>query len=174
MLNEASETSRSKRKRKLQASFSSGSNLSEQSSAQSVQQVTSTDIYRSLQEVIAQNFGLVGASTVVDVQVRMYDPKVRVAIIKTTRDKYPIVRSSLTFITHIKQLKLVASTIYVSGSARTARYSAFGEMQKYFYGQDLGSLGLKKGEPWPKKSRIAMEKDLQELEERLDKIDSAC
>jgi len=149
-----------------------------ESSAQSIQQVTTTDIYRSLQETITQNFGLVGASTT-DVKVRLYDPKVRLAIIKTTRDKYPLVRSSLTVMTQIKQggdvLKVVASTIAVSGSARTARNAAWEEIQKRFYGQDLGSLGGKNGEPWAeKKSRIATENDLRELEDRLDRIDSGC
>lgn len=168
-------SSSSKKKRKLQAS--SSSNLSESPSDQSIQQVTSTDIYRSLQETITQNFGLVGASTT-DVQVRLYDPKVRLAIIKTTRDKYPLVRSSLTVLTQIKQggdvLKVVASTIAVSSSARTARNAAWEEIQKRFYGQDLESLGKMKGEPWAKRSKIAMEKSLQDLEDRLDKIDSGC
>ena len=82
--------------------------------------------------------------------------------------------------TQIKQggdvLKMVASTIAVSGSARTARNAAWEEIQKRFYGQDSrSSIGKKKkGEPWTKKSRTAMEKNLQDLEVRLNTIDSGC
>ncbi|KAL7554294.1 hypothetical protein ACHAWF_017940 [Thalassiosira exigua] len=173
--NQEPSPTKSNKRRRLRES--SGSNLSESSSTQLVHQVNSADIYRSLQEVITQNFGLVGASTS-DVQVRLYDPKVRLAIIKTSRDKYPLVRSSLTFMTHIKQggdaIKVVASTIAVSGSARTARNAAWGELQKQFYGQDLDSLGVKRGEPWAKKSKLTMEKRLKELEARLESIDSSC
>lgn len=174
----AAATPKSSRKRKLEKSGST-SNLSESSSAQqqSIQQVTSTDIYRSLQEAISQNFGIVGASTA-DVQVRLYDPQIRLAVIKTTRDRYPLVRSSLTLLTQIKQggdaLKVVASSIAVSGSARTARNAAWDEMRKRFHGQDVGPFGKKKGEPWSRKSRTAMEKSLQDLERQLEKIDSSC
>jgi len=145
--------------------------------ARSIHQVTGTDIYRSLRDSIVQNFGLMGAAAA-DVQVRLYDPKMRLAIVKTTRDEYPIVRSSLTVLTQIKQggdvLKVVATTISVSGSARTARNAAWDEIQKRF-GKDVGLLREQKGdEPWTKKTRIALEKGLQDLEARLDKIDSGC
>jgi RNase P/RNase MRP subunit POP5 len=165
------------KKRKFQSS--SSSNIDESSSATSaIHQVTTADIYRSLLETITQNFGLVGASTT-DIKVRLYDPKVRLAIIKTTRDNYPTVRSSLTVMTHIKQggdvLKVVASTIAVSGSARTARNAAWAEVQKRFYDSTAEDLGSKKGgDPWSKRGKIAMEKGLQDLEDRLNKIDSAC
>jgi len=82
-------------------------------------------------------------------------------------------------------LKVVASTIAVSGSARTARNAAWEEIRKRFYrggendGQELGSsssslLGKNNGELSMKKSRVAMEKSLLDLEDRLDKIDSGC
>ena len=111
-----------------------------------------------------------------DVSVRLYDTKTRLAIIKTTRDKYPQVRSCLTFLTEIKQgvdsLKVVASTIAVSGSARTARNSAWEEVKKRFFARDMSkSPG---GEEWTKKSRATMEMELQELEECWDRIDSGC
>mmetsp|Transcript_14281 Transcript_14281/g.31056 ORF Transcript_14281/g.31056 Transcript_14281/m.31056 type:complete len:201 (+) Transcript_14281:69-671(+) len=168
-------TPKGSKKRRLRTS--STSNLSDSQSTQSILQVTSTDIYRSLQDLLVQNFGLVGASTA-EVQVRLYDPKVRLAIVKTSREKYPLVRSSLTLLTQIKlggdSLKVVASTIAVSGSARTARNAAWEEVRKIFYGQERELLGKNKEGPWSKKSRIAMEKNLQDLEDRLDKIDSGC
>ncbi len=159
------------KKRKLPAS-SGGSSSASIDTMKSIQQVNATDIYRSLQEAITQNFGIVGSCTS-DVQVRLYDPKARLAIIKTTRDKYPQVRSCLTFLTEIKQgvdcLKVVASTIAVSGSARTARNAAFDEVKKRFFARDVSG-----GEQWANMSREVMEKELQELEECLDKIDSGC
>ena len=175
-LNETGESgtaASSGKKRKPQASGGDA----DDATAQSIHQVTGTDIYRSLRDSIVQNFGLVGAAAA-DVQVRLYDPKMRLAIVKTTRDKYPIVRSSLTVLTQIKQgadvLKVVASTISVSGSARTARNAAWGEIQKRF-GKDVGLLREQKGDgPWTRKTRISLEKGLQELEARLDKIDSGC
>lgn len=166
------------KKRKFQSSGSSSNLDDSASSSTSIHQVTSTDIYRSLLETITQNFGLVGAATT-DVKVRLYDPKVRLAIIKTTRDKYPTVRSSLTVMTHIKQggdlLKVVASTIAVSGSARTARNAAWAEIRKRFYDSAAEDLGKRKeGDQWSKRSKVAMEKGLQDLEDRLNKIDAAC
>lgn len=175
-LSETATTSKSGKKRKLQTSETS-SKLSVSQSSQSTQLVNSTDIYRSLQDALTQNFGLVGASAA-DVQVRLYDPSFRLAIIKVSRDKYSLLRSSLTLLTQIKQggdeLKVVASTIAVSGSARTARNATWGEMHKRFYRQGLGSFGKNNGEPWTKKKIIEMEKNLQELENRLGGIDSAC
>ena len=165
-------TSASLQRKKKRKSGSNFSSLNEQPS-QVVQQVTitTTDIYHSLQESIAQNFGIAGASTA-EVQVRLYDPKVRLAIIKTTREKYPIVRSSLTVLTHIKKggavLKVVASTIAVSGSARTARNAAWGEIQKRFFGQDCERPGN------AQKRKNTIEMNLQDLEDRLGKIDSGC
>ena len=163
-------TSSSSKKRKLPSSGNSSSASIDE--IKSIQQVNATDIYRSLQEAIIQNFGIVGTCTS-DVQVRLYDPKARLAVIKTTRDKYPQVRSCLTYLTEIKQgvdsLKVVASTIAVSGSARTARNAAFDEVKKRFFARDFSG-----GEQWTNMSREAMEKELQELEDCLDKIDSGC
>jgi RNase P/RNase MRP subunit POP5 len=146
-------------------------------SRSTIPQVTSADIYRSLRDSIVQNFGLAGAAAA-DVQVRVYDPAMRLAVVKTTRRGYPTVRSSLTVLTQIRQgvdvLRVVASTISVSGSARTARNAALGEIQKRF-GKDVANMRKQNGdEPWTKKTRIALEKGLQELEGRLDKIDSGC
>lgn len=178
----ASDTSRSaksSKKRKLKQSNSNSSNLSESTAvSQSIQQLTSTDIYRALQDVVMQNFGLVGASTS-ELQVRLYDAKLRLAIIKTSRDKYPLVRSAITLMTQIKQggdvLKVVPSTIAVSGSARTARSAAMNVIQTQFYGKEgLDSLGVNKGKPLAKRSKIALEKGVIELEDRLEKIDSGC
>jgi RNase P/RNase MRP subunit POP5 len=171
MANTTSETSGSNKKRKLPSS-SDSSSLPSIETIKAIQQVNATDIYRSLQEAIMQNFGLVGTCTS-DVQVRLYDPKVRLAIIKTTRDKYPQVRSCLTFLTEIKQgvdsLKVSTSVIAVSGSARTARNAAWEEVKKRFFARDFSG-----GEQWTNMSRVTMEKELQELEECLDKIDSGC
>jgi RNase P/RNase MRP subunit POP5 len=164
-------TSGNNKKRNLQSSPDSSS-LASIETIKSIQQVNANDIYRSLQEAIMQNFGLVGTSTS-DVQVRLYDPKARLAIIKTTRDKYPQVRSCLTFLTEIKQgvdsLKVSSSIVAVSGSARTARNAAWKEVKKRFFARDFSGC-----EEWANMSRIEMEKELQELEECLDKIDSGC
>lgn len=68
--------------------------------------------------------------------MRIYDPKVNIAVIKTSREKYPIVRSSLVFLTKIKTIKAVATTICVSGSARTAKNAAWKEVQKLFFSKE--------------------------------------
>lgn len=167
------------KKRKLTSSSTTSSNsgLTDVEILKSIQQVNATDIYRSLQESITQNFGLVGMCTS-DVTVRLYDTKTRLAIIKTTRDKYPQVRSCLTFLTEIRQgvdsLKVVASTIAVSGSARTARNAAWEEVKKRFFTQDACKLVTGGEQQWTEKSRATMEKELRELEECLDRIDSGC
>jgi RNase P/RNase MRP subunit POP5 len=166
------------KKRKLASSTTSSNNsLTDAEVLKSIQQVNATDIYRSLQESITQNFGLVGMCTS-DVTVRLYDTKTRLAIIKTTRDKYPQVRSCLTFLTEIKQgvdsLKVVASTIAVSGSARTARNAAWEEVKKRFFTQDTYKSVTGGEQQWTEKSRANMEKELRELEECLDRIDSGC
>lgn len=168
----SSKSTSGSKKRKLSSSSDSNSTTSIET-IKAIQQVNATDIYRSLQEAIMQNFGLVGTCTS-DVQVRLYDPKARLAIIKTTRDKYPQVRSCVTFLTEIKQgvdsLKVVTSTLAVSGSARTARNAAWVEVKKRFFTREFSSGG----EQWSNMSKVAMEKELQELEECLDNIDSRC
>ena len=159
------------KKRKLTSSSDDNASRSLET-IKAIQQVNASDIYRSLNQEIMQNFGLVGACTS-DVHVKLYDPKAQMAIIKTTRDKYPQVRSSLTFLTEIKQgvdtLKVVASTIAVSGCARTARNAAWEEVKKRFLVRDFS-----RGEQWTQMSTRDIEKELQELEECLDQIDSGC
>ena len=154
------------KKRKLQQQQSNSS-----ISASSITQLNATDIYRSLQDTLTQNFGLVGACTT-DIQVRLYDPKLQVAIIKTSREKCSQVRSAITLTTQIKQggdiLKVVASTLSVSGSARTCRNTVTNIIQKRFYTEQN-----MKGEQITMKYKT-MEKSLKELESRLEKIDSSC
>ena len=169
----AASNSGTNKKRKLQLS---NSNISAMSSAATANQIiNTTDIYRSLQDIITQNYGLVGACTT-NIQVLLYDPKVRLAIIKTSRDTIGIVRSSITLMTQIKQggdvLKVAASTIAVNGSVRTARNAAWEELQKRFYNSSDTSCTKEKGKDWTKKRRIAMERGLQDLESRLEKIGS--
>ena len=172
-----SSSSKGKKRKLTSSTTSSNNNLADVEILKSIQQVNATDIYRSLQESITQNFGLVGMCTS-DVTVRLYDTKTRLAIIKTTRDKYPQVRSCLTFLTEIKQgvdsLKVVASTIAVSGSARTARNAAWEEVKKRFFTQDTYKSVTGGEQQWAEKSRATMEKELRELEECLDRIDSGC
>ena len=154
-----------KRKLKQQTSNSSIS------ASSSITQLNATDIYRSLQDTLTQNFGLVGACTT-DIQVRLYDPKLQVAIVKTSRDTCTRVRSAIVLTTQIKQggdiLKVVASTLSVSGSARTCRNTVTNIIQKRFYTEQN-----MKGEQITMK-RKTMEKSLKELESRLEKIDSSC
>mmetsp|Transcript_23167 Transcript_23167/g.46452 ORF Transcript_23167/g.46452 Transcript_23167/m.46452 type:complete len:194 (-) Transcript_23167:447-1028(-) len=138
-------------------------------------EISGKDIYLSLQEILTQSFGLVGAATT-EVQVRVYDPKARLAIIKTSREKCPLVRSSLTFLSQVRQQRVIATTIAVSGSARTARNVAWKEVRKLFFSDhdDVVVMGGDGGQKWSKKSKAAMEKKLLELEDRLEKIDSGC
>mmetsp|Transcript_12827 Transcript_12827/g.27285 ORF Transcript_12827/g.27285 Transcript_12827/m.27285 type:complete len:194 (-) Transcript_12827:191-772(-) len=138
-------------------------------------EISGKDIYLSLQEILTQSFGLVGAATT-EVQVRVYDPKARLAIIKTSREKCPLVRSSLTFLSQVRQQRVIATTIAVSGSARTARNVAWKEVRKLFFSDhdDVVVMGGDGGQKWSKKSKAAMEKRLLELEDRLEKIDSGC
>mmetsp|Transcript_16634 Transcript_16634/g.34771 ORF Transcript_16634/g.34771 Transcript_16634/m.34771 type:complete len:194 (-) Transcript_16634:46-627(-) len=138
-------------------------------------EISGKDIYLSLQEILTQSFGLVGAATT-EVQVRVYDPKARLAIIKTSREKCPLVRSSLTFLSQVRQQRVIATTIAVSGSARTARNVAWKEVRKLFFSDhdDVVVMGGDGGQKWSKKSKAAMEKKLLELEDRLKKIDSGC
>ena len=150
------------KKRKLQQQTSNSS-----ISTSSITQLNATDIYRSLQDTLTQNFGLVGACTT-DIQVRLYDPKLQFAIIKTSRDTCTRVRSAIVLTTQIKQggdiLKVVASTLSVSGSARTCRNTVTNIIQKRFYNEQSKELITMK----------TMEKSLKELESRLEKIDSSC
>ncbi|KAL3823080.1 hypothetical protein ACHAXA_011132 [Cyclostephanos tholiformis] len=148
-----------------------------------VHQITCADIYRSIRDSIVENYGIVGASAS-DLQVRSYDPKLRLAIVRTNRYGYPNVRSSLTTMTSIRMggdvLRVVASTKSVSGSARTARNAARDEILRRF-GEDVKMMKDRRGgggggrvETWTKRARIALEKGLVELEGRLDKFDSGC
>jgi RNase P/RNase MRP subunit POP5 len=178
---ESSTPKSKKRKLSRSDSQSSGGNLDEQVQ---ISQMTSTDIFRSLQETLTQNFGIVASSTT-DLSVRLYDPKFRLAVIKTSRDKYPIVRSSLVFLTKIKHIKVVASAISVSGSARTARNAAWKECQKQFFNKETAieygssichrnNNDIRNDTATVKKVRAAAKRALSELEERIEKVDSSC
>jgi len=148
-----------------------------------IRQITSTDIFRSLQETLTQNYGIVASSTT-ELSVRLYDPNVQLAVIKTSREKYPIVRSSLVFLTKVKQIKVVATIISVSGSSRTARNTAWEEIRKRFFSKDtaveygllLSESTCKSGvvKASLKKSRAATMKALADFEERMEKIGSSC
>lgn len=168
------------KKRKLHKSNSQNSSSSANDQQVQITQITSTDIFRSLQETISQNFGIMGTSTT-ELSVRFYDPKVKLAVVKTSRSNYSIVRSSLMFLGNIKQIKVVATTICVSGSARTARNAAWKEVQRRFFGKDTAiEYGLLIGDKHGsddlsmRKVRTAAKKAMTELEGRMDKINSGC
>ncbi|KAL3791088.1 hypothetical protein HJC23_012073 [Cyclotella cryptica] len=175
----------SSKKRKLNKSDSQNSTDGAANESIQISQITTTDIFRSLQDTLTQNYGIV-ASCTTDISVRFYDPKVRLAVIKTSRENYPLVRSSIMFLTKVKQINVVASTISVSGSARTARNAAWKVIQKLFFDRETAiKYGLVVGdgrhgkqesnsELFAKKARVAVKKALAELEERMDKIDSSC
>lgn len=132
--------------------------------------LTATDIYRALLDSIQQNYGLVaGASS--ELKVLLYDSEHRLAIVKTSRDHYPTVRTSLTFLTQIKQggdaVKVAAATLSVCGSSRTARNAACAELQKTFVNSQRP---LNDGES-PKR-RKTIEKGLNDLEQRMKHVDS--
>ena len=175
---ETSSTVSKKRKLNKSNSYnSSSSNLDEQVQ---IDQITSTDIFRSVQETLTQNYGIVGASTT-ELSVKLYDPKVKLAIIKTSREKCPIVRSSLMFLTKIKTIKVVVTTLCVSGSARTARNAAWKEVQKRFFSKEtaieyglLASNETGNNAASVRKARAAAKKALSKLEARIEKIDSGC
>ena len=85
------------------------------------------------------------------------------------------------FLTKVKQMKVVASTISVSGSARTARNAAWKEVQNRFFSKETAiEYGLLTGDSYNndalsmKKQRAAAKKALAELEARIEKIDSSC
>ncbi|KAL7479802.1 hypothetical protein ACHAW6_005520 [Cyclotella cf. meneghiniana] len=173
------------KKRKLNKADSQNSSNSATNESIQISQITATDIFRSLQETVTQNYGIV-ASCTTDVSVRFYDPKVRLAVVKTSREKCPLVRSSIMFLNKVKQIKVVASTISVNGSARTARNAAWKEIQKLFFDRETatqyglvledGGCGNQKtiSDVFAKKARVAVKKALAELEERMAKIDSSC
>lgn len=168
------------KKRKLSKSDSLNSSSSTFEEMIQINQITSTDIFRALQETITHNYGIMGTSTT-DLSVKLYDPKVKLAILKTSRDKYPSVRTSLLFLNKIKHIKVVATTICVSGSARTARNAAWKEVQRRFFGKETaleyGLLSVDQSgndAASVKKARAAAKKAMAELEARMDKIDSSC
>ena len=136
-------------------------------------QLTTTDIYRALLDAIQQNYGLVAGASSAELKVLLYDQEHQLAIVKTSRDNYPTVRTSLTFLTQIKQggdtLKVAAATLAVCGSSRTARNAAWSELQKRFYNSQRP---LNDGES--RKRRKSIEKGLNDLEERMKSVDSCC
>ena len=175
------------KKRKLKKIDSQSSADDEQIQTRiQIRQITTTDIFRSLQETLTQNYGIVGSSTT-EISVRLYDPKIGLAVIKTSRDKYPIVRSSLMFITSIKQIKAVARIISINGSARTARNAAWKEVQHRFFSKKTAIeydllIGDAKDTQQKqqlegvatKKMRASAKRALSELEERMNVINSNC
>jgi len=64
--------------------------------------------------------------------VRMYDSDTQLAIVKVPRHACSIIRSALTLITTILGLPVVASTISINGSVRTAKIAALHHIQQIY------------------------------------------
>jgi hypothetical protein len=85
------------------------------------------------------------------------------------------------FLTKIKTIKVVAATLCVSGSARTARNAAWKEVQKRFFSKEtaieyglLASSETDNNAASVRKARAAAKKALSKLEARIEKVDSGC
>ena len=86
-------------------------------------QLTTNDIYqtintsvKSLYGDIQQNFNSNNQS----LQIKAYDPITNLVLLKTCRDNATNILSSLTLITHIKQIRLNVQVLGIAGSSRTA------------------------------------------------------
>ena len=67
-------------------------------------------------------------------KVRLYDKVARIAMIRTPIACSDMVRTSLTFLTSVKSIPVVASILSVNRSLRTAKIAALGKLcklQKY-------------------------------------------
>lgn len=167
------------KKRKLEKDLTSSIEAAEQD----LSEITTTDIYRAIQESLSSSFGVIGAATT-DIQVRLYDAKARLAIIRTTREQYPTLRTSISFVSRVSRRAVVPTIIAVGGSPRTARAKAWKEVRRHFFdgrnnnneggGGNDGAKRRKAGDEMTKKGRVSMEKQLKDLEGRMDKIDTAC
>lgn len=89
-------------------------------------------IYFALQEVIYETFGIVQAGIIEDLQVRLYNPDTRLAIIKTSRDSADIVRSAITLLNQLNDEPIVASVVSIHGSARTLKLSCIELLRNTF------------------------------------------
>lgn len=96
--------------------------------------ITSKDIYNSLRESISLLHGPVGFGQTTSLEVRLYDKVARIAMIRTPIACSDMVRTSLTFLTSVKSIPVVASILSVNRSLRTAKIAALGQLcklQKY-------------------------------------------
>jgi len=91
--------------------------------------ITRKDVYRCVQDSILLNFGLSATGAAQDTQVRLYDTKTRLAMIRVPREFCNLIRSAITLITTIEKNPVIARCISVNGCARTAKMVAMKEVK---------------------------------------------
>mmetsp|Transcript_25781 Transcript_25781/g.38220 ORF Transcript_25781/g.38220 Transcript_25781/m.38220 type:complete len:107 (+) Transcript_25781:554-874(+) len=79
------------------------------------------------------SFGISVAGVIEEIQVRLYNPETRLAMIKVVpRDHSDLVRSAITLLNEVNGEPIVAVVISTNGSARTVKLAALRGIQCYF------------------------------------------
>ena len=82
--------------------------------------LTQRDLYFALQKSVETNFGTFGSATIgSSLQVRHYNPKIQVGVVRASKVHAEIVQAALTFITTIKEVACRLEVFHLSGSLRT-------------------------------------------------------
>ena len=92
--------------------------------------------------------------------VQFYDEPSQLAILKTSRDSCDAMRSAVTMLTTVKQQPVVATTLSISGSLRTAKICALHELRVWF---DSSLQDTKKNVVMEKKIHALLEEQMKRV-----------
>mmetsp|Transcript_2758 Transcript_2758/g.4284 ORF Transcript_2758/g.4284 Transcript_2758/m.4284 type:complete len:187 (-) Transcript_2758:521-1081(-) len=131
--------------------------------------ITRKDVFKTLQESILFNFGISASGAAQDTQVRLYDSKTRLAMIRVPREFCNLIRAAITFITIIQKNPVIVRCISVNSCARTAKMVAIKEVKKYFR-NNLHRQLQEVGDTLPAEDQKLIHKECNELGELLKVI----
>mmetsp|Transcript_5819 Transcript_5819/g.8429 ORF Transcript_5819/g.8429 Transcript_5819/m.8429 type:complete len:187 (-) Transcript_5819:420-980(-) len=131
--------------------------------------ITRKDVYKTLQESLVFNFGISASGAAQDTQVRLYDSKTRLAMIRVPREFCNLIRSAITFITIIDKNPVIVRCISVNGCARTAKMVAIKEVKKSFR-SNLHHQLQEVDDTLPAGDEKLIRKECKELDELLNVI----
>lgn len=124
-------------------------------------------LFHSIRITMQDAFGIAVAGIIEDIQVRLYIPDSKLALIKVPRDASDLVRSAITLLTKVNDESIVATVISTNGSARTAKLATLRLIKRKFRNRvGVGNANVKANA----NDAIRIGKELRNLEDQLELV----
>jgi len=122
-------------------------------------------LFHALRISMQDAFGIAVAGIIEDIQVRLYMPESKLALIKVPRDASDLVRSAITLLTKVNDEPIVATVISTNGSARTAKLATLRLIKRKFRNRvGVGNANVNVNV----NDAIRIGKELRNLEDQLE------